>query len=444
MCLLRIVSYSFDKELNMSILVVGLNHRSAPVEVREKLAFNANNISDALSLFLHRYQMAEAVILSTCNRVEMYVSSLEGTIKVEDVLSFFADFHKIELNDFSSYMYYYRDDRAVHHLFFVTASLDSMVLGESQILSQVKEAYTMASVEETTGKVMNQLFQQALNVAKIVHTRTSIGKRKVSISSVAVEFAEKIFQDFTGKIVLVVGAGEMCELLLKHLYEEGARTIVVANRTFERALEIANTFQGQAIKYELLGEYLAKADIIISSTSAPHYVIHVDQVKEAIRHRRGNPMFLIDIAVPRDIEPDIANIDNVYLYNIDDLQSVVNQNIDERTREVEKCRAIIEGEVEHFIARLEEMKIEPAIAQLRNHFHTIGKEELDRLKPKLKSLNNGEWEQVVYTVERTINKLLHHPAKVAKQEAKNGGGYRYVETIKKLFGIFHHTEHSQH
>ncbi|MEK6635330.1 MAG: glutamyl-tRNA reductase [Planctomycetota bacterium] len=428
----------------MSILVVGLNHKSAPVEIREKLAFNANNIPTALSLFLQKHQSAETVILSTCNRVEMYVSTLDGTVKVEDILLFLADFHKIELNSFSPYMYHYMDDRAVNHIFFVTASLDSMVLGESQILSQVKEAYTTASMEEATGKVLNQLFQQALNVSKIVHTKTSIGKRKVSISSVAVEFAEKIFQDFTGKAVLVVGAGEMCELLLKHLYEEGARTIVVANRTFERAQEIANAYHGQAIKYELLSEYLTKADIIISSTSAPHYVIHANQVKEAIRHRRGNPMFLIDIAVPRDIEPDVANIDNVYLYNIDDLQSVVNQNVDERTREVEKCRAIIEEEVEHFMAKLEEMKIEPAITHLRNHFHTIGKEELDRLKPKLKSLDNNDWDQVVYTMERTINKLLHHPAKVAKQEAKNGGGYRYVETIKKLFGIFHHTDHHQH
>jgi len=430
----------------MSILVVGLNHKSAPVEVREKLAFNPNSINTALSLFSQKYQdqNAEIVILSTCNRVELYVSSQDGAIKVEDVFSFLADFHKIELNTFSPYMYHYNDDRAVNHLFFVTSSLDSMVLGESQILSQVKEAYTMAAMEEATGKFLNQLFQQALNVAKIVHTRTSIGKRKVSISSIAVEFAEKIFQDFTGKIVLVVGAGEMCELLLKHLYEEGARTFVLANRTFERAQELAIEYHGQAIKYELLGEHLEKADIVISSTSAPHYVIHADQVKEAIRHRRGNPMFLIDIAVPRNIEPEIANIDNVYLYNIDDLQSVVSQNIDERNKEVEKCRVLIEEEVEHFMARLEEMKIEPAITHLRNHFHTIGKEELDRLKPKLKNLDNGDWEQVIYTMERTINKLLHHPAKVAKQEAKNGGGYRYVETIKKLFGIFHHTDHHQH
>lgn len=427
----------------MSILVVGLNHKSAPVEIREKLAFNANNIPSALTLFLQKYQTAEAVILSTCNRVEMYVSCLEGSITVEGIFSYLAEFHEIELSGFSPYMYHYKDERAVNHLFFVTASLDSMVLGENQILLQVKEAYTTAAVEEATGKVLNQLFQQALNVAKIIHTRTTIGKGKVSISSVAVEFAEKIFQDFTGKTVLVVGAGEMCELLLKHLYEEGARTFVVANRTFERAQELANAFHGQAVKYDLLGEYLAKADIIISSTSAPHYVIHANQVKEAIKHRRGNPMFLIDIAVPRDIEPEVGKIDNVYLYNIDDLQSVVNQNIDERTREVEKCRGIIDEEVEHFMARLEEMKIEPAITQLRNHFHLIGKEELDRLKFKLKNPDNGDWEQIVYTMERTINKLLHHPAKIAKQEAKNGGGYRYVETIKNLFGISHHKDHPQ-
>ncbi len=424
----------------MSVLVVGLNHKSAPVEVREKLAFNASGVSAALSQFSQKYQdkNAEIVILSTCNRVEIYVSSQDGAVTADDILSFLADFHKIELHTFSPYMYHYKDDRAVNHLFFVTASLDSMVLGESQILSQVKDAYTTAAMEEATGKILNQLFQQALNVAKIVHTRTSIGKGKVSISSVAVEFAEKIFQDFTGKIVLVVGAGEMCELLLKHLYEEGARTFIVANRTFERAQELANEYHGQAIKYELLGEQLANADIVISSTSAPHYVIHAEQVKDAIKHRRGNPMFLIDIAVPRDIEPEVANIDNVYLYNIDDLQSVVSQNIDERNKEVDNCRALIEEEVEHFMARLEEMKIEPAITHLRNHFHSVGKEELDRLRPKLKGLDNGDWEQVVYTMERTINKLLHHPAKVAKQEAKNGGGYRYVETIKKLFGIFHH------
>ncbi|MCF6158942.1 MAG: glutamyl-tRNA reductase [wastewater metagenome] len=427
----------------MSILVIGLNHRSAPVEIREKLAFNANNIPTALSFFLQRHPKAEAVILSTCNRVEMYVSTLDDTVQVEDVLSFLAEFHRIELSSFSSYMYHNKNDHAAHHLFFVAASLDSMVLGESQILSQVKEAYTIACMQETTGKVLNLLFQQALNVAKVIHSQTAIGKGKVSISSVAVEFAEKIFQDFTGKIVLVVGAGEMCELLIKHLYEEGARTFIVANRTFERAQELADTYQGQAIKYDLLGEYLGKADIIISSTSAPHYVIHANQVREAIKHRRGNPIFLIDIAVPRDIEPDVGNIDNVYLYNIDDLQSVVNQNIDERTKEIEKCRSIIEEEVEHFMAKIEEMKIEPAITLLRNHFHTIGRDELNRLKPKLRNMNEGDWNQVVYTVERTINKILHHPAKVAKLEAKNGGGYRYVEIIKKLFGIFHHTEHHQ-
>ncbi|MDR4508146.1 MAG: glutamyl-tRNA reductase [Candidatus Brocadiaceae bacterium] len=426
----------------MNIFVVGLNHKSAPVEIREKLAFNANTITSALSLLLQKHKKVEAVILSTCNRVEMYISSLDSTVGAEDIFSFLSEFHGIELESFTPYLYNYSDERAVNHLFFVTSSLDSMVLGESQILSQVKEAYTTATMQEATGKILNQLFQQALNVAKLVHTKSSIGRKKVSISSVAVEFAEKIFQDFVGKMVLVVGAGEMCELLLKHLYEEGARTFIVANRTFERALAIADSVQGQAIKYELIGEYLVKADIIITSTSAPHYVIHADQVKEAIRHRRGNPMFLIDIAVPRDIDPKVGKVDNVYLYNIDDLQSVVSQNIDERTREVEKCTAIVEEEVEHFMAKLEEMKIEPAITLLRDRFHTIGKDELNRLKPKLKNIETQEWEQVVYTMERTINKLLHHPAKVAKQEAKNGGGYRYVETIKKLFGIFHHSDHT--
>jgi len=427
----------------MSILVVGLNHKSAPVEVREKLAFNNNNIPEALSLLTQNFPASEAVILSTCNRVEIYVSTATGSIQIDDILSFFANFHKVEVDYISPHIYHYKDDGAVNHLFHVSTSIDSMVIGESQIVSQVKEAYTLASMEEATGKILNQLFQQALNISKTIHTTTSIGKGKVSISSVAVEFAEKIFQDFTGKMVLVIGAGEMCELVLKHLYEEGARTIVVANRTFERAQAIADEFQGQAIKYDLLGEYLSEADIIISSTSAPHYVIHTDQVKDAIKHRRGNPIFLIDIAVPRDIEPAVGKIDNVYLYNIDDLQTIVNQNIDERSREIEKCHAIINKEVEYFMARLEEIKIEPAITLLRNSFHSVGKGELERLRPKLKNIADEDWNQVVYTMERTINKLLHHPAKVAKQEAKNGGGYRYVETLKKLFGIFHH-HHTDH
>ncbi|MGR3310328.1 MAG: glutamyl-tRNA reductase [Candidatus Brocadiales bacterium] len=421
----------------MSILAIGLNHKSAPVEIREKLAFSPANIPNALTLFHEKFPSSEVVILSTCNRVEMYTSFGKDFISHEQVIDFLSEFHKLEKEKFASHMYCHRDVDAINHLFFVTSSLDSMVVGESQILSQVKEAYLTASATETIGKVLNRLFQKAINVAKDIHTNSMIGKGKVSVSSVAVEFAEKIFQDFSNKAVLIIGAGEMCELVLKHLVERGIETLVVANRSFDRAQALADEYGGKAIKYDLLSDHLPHVDIVISSTSAPHYVIHPEQVNHAIKVRRGNPIFMIDIAVPRDINPEVGKIDNVYLYDIDDLQSVVSKNIDDRSKEMEKCKVIVDKEVNEFMGWLEEIKIGPVIQKLREHFHAVGEEELNRLRPKLKELKGDDWEQVVYAMERTINKLLHEPAKVGKEEAKNGSAYRYAETIRKLFKIPH-------
>lgn len=422
----------------MSLLAIGLNHKSATVEVREKLAFSPANIPNALALFREKFPSSEIAILSTCNRVEMYTSFNGDSITHDKVIDFLSEFHKLEKDKFADHMYCHRDAEAVNHLFFVTSSLDSMVIGESQILSQVKEAYLTASAAEATGKVLNQLFQKAINVAKGIHTNSLIGKGKVSISSVAVDFAEKIFQDFSNKAVLIIGAGEMCELVLKHLVERGTESVIVANRSFDRAQALAEEYQGKAIKYDLLQDYLPHADIVISSTAAPHYVIHPEQVHNAVKIRRGNPIFMIDIAVPRDINPEVGNIDNVYLYDIDDLQSVVSKNIDDRTKEMEKCKEIVDKEVNEFMGWLEESKIGPVIHKLRKHFHTVGQEELNRLRPKLKEVKEEDWKQVVYTMERTINKLLHEPSKVGKEAAKNGSAYRYAETIRKLFGILHH------
>jgi glutamyl-tRNA reductase len=429
----------------MNILVVGLNHKSAPVEIREQLAFNASRLVEALDQFRQSFPSSEVVILSTCNRVELYACSPKTSSELtgETLLDFLARFHGLEKARFRENMYVHQNLEAVRHLFIVTSSLDSMVLGESQILAQVKEAYGTACSQEATGKVFHQFFQQALNVAKEVHTHSKIAQGKVSISSVAVEFAEKIFQDFSDKTVFIIGAGEMAELVLKSLVEEGAKTVLVSNRSYDRAEALANEYGGKAVRFDSLAGELAKADIVISSTSAPHYVLHPEHVREAMRRRRGNPMFLIDIAVPRDINPEVGQIENVYLYNIDDLQGVVSQNVEERTREMEKCRAMVEEEVEEFMAWMEEMKIGPAIAHLRHHFHTVGKEELERLRPKLGPLGEEHWREVVYTMERTLNKLLHRPLEVGKEAAKNGGGYRYVETIKKLFGIEHHQDSSK-
>jgi glutamyl-tRNA reductase len=232
----------------------------------------------------------------------------------------------------------------------------------------------------------------------------------------------------------------MCELVLKHLVERGAKTAIVANRNYDKAKALAEEYDGKAINYQSLEDYLPQADIIISSTASPRPVIHTEHIKSAIKARRGNPMLLIDIAVPRDIDPEIAKIDNVYLYNIDDLQTVVSSNIDDREKELGKCQTIIDKEVEQFMAWFEELKIGPAIAQLRNHFHEIGEQELERLRPKLGEIAHEEWEHIVYSMQRTLNKILHKPAKVGKEKAKNGGGYQYVETIKHLFGIHHKDE----
>ncbi|MGR3174649.1 MAG: glutamyl-tRNA reductase [Candidatus Scalindua sp.] len=421
----------------MNLHTVGLNHDSAPVEIREKLAFSASSVPIALSSFVQSFPTSEAVILSTCNRVEIYATSSDNSLNKETLLDFLSAFHDLPKEKFADHMYHYQDMDAVRHLFFVSSSLDSLVRGETQILSQVKEAYMTATSAETTGSILNQLFQRSLNVAKEVHTKTSIGKGKVSVSSVAVDLAIKIFKDFSDKTLFIIGAGEMCELVLKNLVERGAKTAIVANRNYDKAKTLAEQYDGKAINYENLQDYLPQADIIISSTAATHYVIHTEHIKNAIKVRRGNPMLLIDIAVPRDINPEIAKIDNVYLYNIDDLQTVVSSNIDDRESELGKCQAIINKEVDKFMAWFEELKIGPAIAQLRNHFHEIGEQELERLRPKLGRIAHGEWEHIVYSMQRTLNKILHEPAKVGKEKAKNGGGYQYVETIKHLFGIHH-------
>ena len=263
------------------------------------------------------------------------------------------------------------------------------------------------------------------------------------MSTVAVDLAIKIFKDFSEKTIFIIGAGEMCELVLKHLVDRGAKAAIVANRNYDRAKSLAEEYNGKAINYERLDDYLPQADIIISSTASPRPVIHTEQIKNAIKTRRGNPMLLIDIAFPRDIDPDIAKIDNVYLYDINDLNKVANSNAEDRKKDIGKCVTIIDKEVAKYMAWTEELKIGPAISQLRNHFHEIGEQELDRLRPKLGDIAHEEWEHIVYSMQRTLNKILHKPAKVGKEKAKNGGGFQYVETIKHLFGIHHKKDDSK-
>ncbi len=427
----------------MNLHTLGLNHDSAPVEIREKLAFSPSSVPIALSSFAQSFPSSETVILSTCNRVEIYAASTDDSLNKDALLDFFSAFHGLPKEEFADHMYHHQGINAVRHLFFVASSLNSGVLGETQIISQVKEAYMTATTAETTGSIINQLFQRSLTVAKDVHTKTAIGKGNISVSTVAVDLAIKIFKDFSEKTMFIIGAGEMCELVLKHLVERGAKTAIVANRNYDKAKSLAEEYDGKAINYEKLDEYLPQADIIISSTASPRHVVHTEHIKNAIKARRGNPMLLIDIAFPRDIDPEISKIDNVYLYDINDLNKVANSNAEERKKDIDKCVTIIDKEVAQYMAWVEELKIGPAISQLRNHFHEIGEQELERLRPKLGDIANEEWEHIVYSMQRTLNKILHKPAKVGKEKAKNGGGFQYVETIKHLFGIQHKKEDSK-
>ncbi len=428
----------------MNIHIVGLNHaETTPVEIREKLAFSPSSVPIALSSFAQSFPSSETVILSTCNRVEIYATSPDNSLTKDDFLDFFSAFHGLPKEKFADHMYHHQGINAVRYLFRVVSSLESGVLGETQIISQVKDAYMTATAAATTGSILNQLFQRSLTVAKDVHTKTAIGKGNISVSTVAVDLAIKIFKDFSEKTIFIIGAGEMCELVLKHLVERGAKTAIVANRNYDKAKSLAEEYDGKAINYEKLDEYLPQADIIISSTASPRHVIHTEHIKNAIKARRGNPMLLIDIAFPRDIDPEIAKIDNVYLYEIKDLNKVANSNAEERKKDIGKCVAIIDKEVSQYMAWVEELKIGPAISQLRNHFHEIGEQELERLRPKLGDLAHEEWEHIVYSMQRTLNKILHKPAKVGKEKAKNGGGFQYVETIKHLFGIHHKKDDSK-
>ena len=427
----------------MNLHTLGLNHDSAPVEVREKLAFSPSSVPVALSSFAQSFPSSEIVILSTCNRVEIYATSKDDSLNKDTLLDFFSAFHELPKEEFADHMYHHQGINAVRHLFFVASSLNSGVLGETQIISQVKEAYQTATTAETTGSILNQLFQRSLTVAKDVHTKTAIGKGNISVSTVAVDLAIKIFKDFSEKTMFIIGAGEMCELVLKHLVERGAKTAIVANRNYDKAKSLAEEYDGKAINYEKLGEYLPQADIVISSTASPRHVVHTEHIKNAIKARRGNPMLLIDIAFPRDIDPEISKIDNVYLYDINDLNKVANSNAEERKKDIDKCVTIIDKEVAQYMAWVEELKIGPAISQLRNHFHEIGEQELERLRPKLGDIAHEEWDHIVYSMQRTLNKILHKPAKVGKEKAKNGGGFQYVETIKHLFGIQHKKEDSE-
>jgi len=419
----------------MHLTLVGLSHKTAPVEIREKLTFPANEQASALTRLTMSPDVAEAVIVSTCNRTEIYAVTASDVDGPGAIIDFMCDYHELDRHELVRYLYLSEGEAVVKHLFRVVASLDSMVLGEAQILGQVKEAYQHSFDNAGSERIFNKLFRQSFEVGKRVRNETEIGENAVSISYAAVELAKKVFDSLEGRTILVVGAGKMSELTAKHLVAHGVREVLVANRTFSRAEELAEKFGGTAIPYEELFDRMASSDIVISSTAATGYVITKDQVAAARRGRRVGPLFLIDIALPRDIDPAVNDLADVYLYNIDDLNGVVSANLEERMREAERAEVIIAQEMAAFEVWLESMEVVPTVAAIRSKAETIRQAELEKAIKRLGGLSEKELQTVDALTASIVNKMLHGPTQRLKDVASQKDGYTYVETARFLYGL---------
>ncbi|MGE5849010.1 MAG: glutamyl-tRNA reductase [Candidatus Methylomirabilota bacterium] len=420
----------------MEILVVGLSHKTAPIELRERLSVSEQDLPKPLELLGNSPEIAERMLIATCNRVEVYAVA-EGPVEkaVEAITDRLATHHNLEKSRFEDKLYTHTAAGAVRHVFRVASSLDSLVVGEPQILGQVKSAYSIARSQEATGVILTNLLEQAFHVAKRVRTETGIGASAVSVSSAAVELARKIFGDLAGRSVLIIGAGEMAELALRHLLDDGVRSVLVANRSYDRAVALARQFCGRAVTFESFRQEMGGADIVISATSAPHVILKKEDMQTIIQQRRHRPIFLIDIADPRDIDPACNEVDNVYLYNIDDLQSVVDTNLKERQREAERAEAIIEREVGVYLTWLRSLDVVPTIVSLRQRVEEIRGAELQRVLGRLGDLTPEQREAVTAMSHAMVNKILHQPMTELKRRAALQDGHLYTSVLRRLFGL---------
>ncbi|MBN2180130.1 MAG: glutamyl-tRNA reductase [Deltaproteobacteria bacterium] len=419
----------------MDIILVGMNHKTAPLEIREKLSISCDDDTATFEKIKKISYINEALYLSTCNRVEVLAHVFDVAAAETYLKDLVFSHGNLSSEEMERCLYIYRNDSAVRHIFRVASSLDSMVMGEPQILGQVKDAYRRSVEQEATGVMLNKLLHYAFRVAKRVRTETAISNNAVSVSSTAVELAKKIFGNLRGKNALVIGAGEMAALAAKHLIGNGVKKVIFTNRTYERALTMANDLHGDTVSFDLLGEALSDVDIIISSTGAPGYIIDEKMVAAALRRRKNRLLFIIDIAVPRDVDPALGKTDNVYLYNIDNLQSVVDDNMKNRINEAEKAETIIDEEVAEFSRWLKRLQVVPTIVDLRGKVESIIKGEMMRAGSWMKNLDEGERENVEILVNSIINKILHDPVTGLKEESENGGANPYVAVIKKLFKL---------
>jgi glutamyl-tRNA reductase len=414
------------------IVVVGLNHETAPVSVREALAFPKERLPEALSRVREEAGLAEAMILSTCNRVEVYGRAAEPSVGA--VAAFLGRFHGRPDAEVAPHLYRLEGEAAVRHAFRVAASLDSMVMGEPQILGQVKEAFEAAEKAGALGAVMNALRNRAIAAAKRARTETAIGRNAVSVSHVAVELARKIFGSLRDRAVLLVGAGKMSEVAARQMVRDGARASVLGGRTFEKAEQLAAALGGRAAPFEALRAELARADIVISGTGAPGVVIHRADVEAAQAARRGRPLFLIDIAVPRDVAEDAARVSGVFLYDLDDVKKVAEANLRERKKEAAAAEAILEEEVRDFLEWRRSLEVVPLLVELRRRADEIRRAEIEKARKRLGPLTPEQESALEAATSAIVNKLLHSPTVQLKQMAGDGRP-EHVGLVRRLFGL---------
>lgn len=424
----------------MNLLAVYCSHHTAGMSVREKLAFtSAQQLAEAYELIKRDLPETEAVLLSTCNRVELYAAQEDSSnpITADQLVQFFGDFHQLSVDQFRDQLRCTSGHDAVRHLFEVASSVESMVLGEPQIVNQVKDAYRCAVDAGACGPLTNALFQRAVNVSSRVRSETRLAEGRVSIASVAVgEFGKSIFDHFGDKTVLVIGAGEMAEETLRYLKDEGLRDVLVCNRSLERAEAVAAAWSGRGFGFEQLDECLQQADVIVSTTGSERPIITVDRfrpIRAASDHR---PVFILDLAAPRDFEPAIAKLDsNVFLYDIDHLEQTCDRNRESRQKEVARAELIIEAETQRFMQDFYHRTTGPVVKLLREEWHRVSREELQKLFQRLPDLDESDQKSIERSFERIVNRLLHPPLVTLKDESREGAPHGLVDALKRLFHL---------
>jgi glutamyl-tRNA reductase len=424
----------------MKILLTGLNHKTAPVELRERLAIAPEALAGETRALISHPGIREGLILSTCNRVELLVCYEGGE---PELASYLNERFAVDSQSLQPHLYQHRESEAVLHLFRVAASLDSMVVGEPQILGQVKESYAAARSVGAVGGNLERLLQGAFSAAKKVRTETQIGASSVSIASVAVDLARKIFGSLEGKRVLLVGAGKMSELAARHLMQHGAGSLLISNRTHERALSLAQKFKGHVVRFDDLHARADEADILITSTGSPEFIFRTPHAQQFLHRRRNRPMFIIDIAVPRDVDPEINRLDGIFLYDIDDLQSVAVSNLSDRGREAQRAEEILEHELARYQRRIETLDVVPALVGLQAAAEDMRQAELRRAQSRLQSLTPAQQNAVEVLTRGLVNKFLHQPLQALKAAAREGDLVT-VEAIRAAFGLNGTSEATAH